>query len=264
MLVFILTLSLFSFQSERPSFEVIQHNDEGFDYFNRKIVVFGIDIYAAPGVEEERLLHAANVMAQYLDNDEDGMPDNQLVLDSMRASKAFMIMWEKPKDLRRESSPRDREGQDLGNDETQPEFVASGMTGRFDASLEEVLHIITHAGYAKAYPEIFGEEKGTSIANAMDQARGGHHKKTPRQYPESSWYSYNDRTCDYACQITEYHYWALTSLLGAQINRSEEINDEWRLNTPELLSERDTAIYEQLTDPKYAFPKVLPDGRYGL
>jgi len=34
--------------------------------------VFGIDIYAVADVTDAKLLHTANVMALYLDNDEDG------------------------------------------------------------------------------------------------------------------------------------------------------------------------------------------------
>jgi hypothetical protein len=56
------------------------------------VVVFGIDIYAVSSVEDTKLLHAANVMAQYLDNDEDGTVDDQLVLDKMLENKVFMVM----------------------------------------------------------------------------------------------------------------------------------------------------------------------------
>ena len=38
----------------------------------------------------------------------------------------------------------------------------------FDAAYEEILHLITSAGYANAYPEIFGEKPGTAITIAMD------------------------------------------------------------------------------------------------
>ena len=54
-----------------PNFKIVVNNDKGLKKYNRKVVVFGIDIYAAPKVEDAKLLHTANVMAQYLDNDED-------------------------------------------------------------------------------------------------------------------------------------------------------------------------------------------------
>lgn len=244
-----------------PHFTITSHQDAGLENFTRKVEVFGVAIYAVPEVEEAKLLHAAHVMAQYLDNDEDGTVDNQLVVDKMLENKAFVVMWKNENELDLDP-PSDREGQDLGNDETHPLFVANGKTGEFDAPLEEVLHIITHAGYAFAYPEIFGEEAGTSLSNAMDIARGGHFTSIPNVYPNEAWYSYDDETCEYNCQTTEYLYWSLTSLLGAQENRIDDIGHEWKLNTPALVESTDVAIYELLTNPDYKFPTVLPDGTY--
>lgn len=245
-----------------PNFLIIENNDDGFGGFNRKVVVFQIPIYAKKKVEDSRLLHAANIMAQYLDNDEDGEVDNSLVHDMMLDNNACMVMWNNMSDLMFLSPPNNVLVQDLGNDETMAEWHTNGMIGRFDAALEEVLHIITHAGYAHAYPEVFGEEEGTELCNAMDIARGGQFVDIPEEYPEQAWYHYDDATCEYNCMATEYIYWALTSLLGAQSNRSDEINHEWELHTPELLKEYDTAIHELLISEEYKFPSVLPDGTY--
>ncbi len=60
----------------------------------------------------------------------------------------------------------------------------------------------------------------------------------------------------------EYIYWAITSILGAQENRLDEIGDEWILNTAELVETIDTAIYSLLTADEYNFPTELPDGTY--
>jgi len=146
--------------------------------------------------------------------------------------------------------------QSLFGEETNP------GGGNFDASLEEVLHLITQHGYAETYPDIFGEVTGSSIANAMDTARGGRHETIPESYPEAAWYHYDDETCDYACQITEYFYWSLTTLLGAQSSRSEEIEDEWELSTVEQLQDTDSTVYTLLTDSQYSLPTTLPDTSY--
>ena len=61
---------------------------------------------------------------------------------------------------------------------------------------------------------------------------------------------------------TEYIYWAMSSILGAQENRLNEISQEWDLNTNALVQSTDTAVYELLTDIQYKFPTVLPDGTY--
>ena len=246
-----------------PNFTIVAHSDDGFSSFNRKVVVFGIDIYAVSSVEDNKLLHAANVMAQYLDNDEDGIVDDQLVLDKMLEKRAFMVMWKRENDLYNIEPPSGREGQDLGNDETHPNFVSNGRMGEFDASLEEVLHIINNAGHSAAYPDAFGQNIGSYLANAMDIARGGQFITIPNPYPANAWYSYDDQTCDYAsCQTIEYLYWAITSILGAQENRLDEIDNEWRLNTRQKVEDTDNAIFTLLTNPIYKMPTKLPDGTY--
>lgn len=244
-----------------PNFTIIAHADEGLSNFDRKVEVFGVDIYAVSGVENVKLLHAANILAQYIDNDEDGEVDNPLVIDKMVANKAFIVMWNTEADFPDEV-PRGRVGQDLGNHETRPEWHITGRVGAFDAALEEVWHIITHAGYSRAYPDVFGEAPGSSMADAMDIARGGQFMSIPNPYPTDAWYTYDDSTCDYACMATEYFYWAMTSMLGAQANRLGEIEQEWRLNTRNKVQQSDSTIFDLLSDPQYKFPMVLPDGTY--
>lgn len=245
-----------------PNFTIVSHTDASFSSFNRKVEVFDIPIYAVAGVEDARLLHAANIMAQYLDNNEDGVVDNLTVLAVMKANNAFMVMWKKENDLDNLNPPNNAEGQDLGNDETIPNWHTNGHSGQFDAALEEVWHIITHAGYASAYPAVFGEDVGSTLTDAMDLARGGRFTTIPIPYPANAWYTYDDATCDYNCMATEYIYWAMSSILGAQENRLGEIDEEWRANTKTKVEAMDPAIYNLLTDTQYMLPTVLPDGSY--
>jgi len=102
------------------------------------------------------------------------------------------------------------------------------------------------------------------LTDAMDLARGGRHVRVPRRYPEEAWYHYDDETCDYPCMATEYVYWALTTLLGAQSEpaRCAEIANEWELCTAAALRAGDPAVNELLVDPRYHLPTQLPDGRY--
>ena len=238
-----------------PNFKIISHNDIGFESTNRKVDVFGINIYAYPEVEDLKLLHAANIMAQYLDNDEDGNIDNPFLISTLKSNKACLFMWKYEYQI-------NINAQDLGADETVPSWHRNDQNGKFDASLEEIWHVITHSGYAKAYPGFFGENEQSSIAKAMDVARGGKFKSVPDQYPPNAWYTYSDESCEYECMVTEYIYWGMTSILGAQKNRSSEISQEWDLHTKNLVKDKDKLIYSLLTDPKYKFPKVIPDGSY--
>ena len=237
--------------------------------FRKQVDVFGIRVYATGDTPDKKVLHAANVLAQYLDNDADGRPDNPVVVSAIQKNKAAIVMFA----TEQKFESIDLEAfipvevldsmilQDLYGEETHPNGAAKGI---FDGALEEILHLITHAGYAYAYPEVFGETSGTAVAKAMDIARGGHFEQVPSAYPENAWYTYYDQTCDYSCQIAEYMYWALTSILGGQDfpGRAKEIRDEWRLNTPEAVRLRDAAIYNLLTEPQYRLPTQLPDGHY--
>lgn len=245
-----------------PNFKIVENKDAAFKGFNRKVEVFDIPIYAVQKVEDKKLLHAANILAQYLDNDEDGKVDNVKILEAMKAKKAYLFMWKSESDQNKVSFPKGAIGQDLGNDETIPNWHLNGHKGEFDAALEEVWHIITHAGYANAYPNVFGEQAGTDLAKAMDVARGGKFTNIPKPYPNNAWYTYNDATCEYGCQVTEYIYWAMSSVLGAQDNRLSQIKDEWKLNTKTKVQATDKTIYKLLTDAQYKFPTKLPDGTY--
>ena len=245
-----------------PNFTIVVNKDEGFNTFNRKVEVFQIPIYAKKKVNDLRLLHTANIMAQYLDNDEDGVIDNEFLHAKLLQNRAYMFMWSSRIDMLFAGIPDTGIGQDLGNDETRYEWHTNGFEGRFDSALEEVFHIITHAGYSSLYPEVFGEYAGTNLCNAMDVARGGHFLEIPNAYPEEGWYHYDDHTCDYGCMATEYFYWGMTSLLGAQSNRADEIGHEWVLYTPDLMAETDTILTSLLQNDEYKFPTVLPDGTY--
>jgi hypothetical protein len=271
-----------------------EHEPAGFDaeprelsfesYFAKKVVVFGIPVHATADAPDSKLLHAAGVLAQYLDNDADSSPDDPYLVEILvnhdgrifmaadrdqldevfncieadhPGSLASAAWWLNPVGI----TPADSVWQDLSADETVP---GRGAHDEFDASLEEVLHLISHVGLANAYPEVFAEAPGSKIADAMDAARGGHFLGVPDRYPAEAHYTYYDETCVYQCQVTEYLYWALTSLLGGQDapGRLEEIGEEWRLTTAEKLAAGDPEVYALLTDPKYSLPSVLPDGLY--
>ncbi|MBT3313099.1 MAG: hypothetical protein HN390_00660 [Anaerolineae bacterium] len=247
-----------------------EYADPAFEVFSQYVDIFGVGVYATSEIPEDKVLHAAGIMAQYLDNTEDGLPDDPAVIRALQTKQASIYIFPLP-DSRAEEEFIDgiEHLLDSGKLALQPcygkEIVPNGAArGEFDASLEEILHLITNTGYAHAYPEIFGEERGTAIADAMDKARGGYFEYVPASYPDGAWYTYDDQTCDYACMISEYHYWALTSLLGGQdfSGRGEEISHEWHLNTPEKLRNGDPAIYALLTDSRYHNPTVLPDGNY--
>ena len=154
--------------SDSPSYttvlEPFANPDSGYGDFTKKVVVFDVPIYGTSQVDDAKMRHAANVMAEYLDNDEDGQPDNTLVVNALKDNHGFLLVWKNESDLNIfESLEHADAGQDLGADETIPVWHTNGNQGQFDASLEEVLHLITHIGYHNAYPDVFGEVVGSSV-----------------------------------------------------------------------------------------------------
>ena len=236
------------------------------EYFPKSTSVFGTQIVGTAKTPDEVMIHAANVMAEYLDNNEDGIADNFAVVDHLKSKGATLLMAATQEEIESlfERLPESDAYQDLYASEVIVGDSEKITNGEFDASIEEVLHLISHVGYAGVYPSVFGESAGSVLGDAMDVARGGQFETIPASYPAGAWYTYDDATCDYSCMATEYFYWSLTSILGAQdgAGRLESINQEWKLNTRERVQQKDTLVYDLLTDTQYKLPTKLPDGEY--
>lgn len=225
--------------------------------------VFGMDICATPKVPKDKFDYVIAIAAEYIDNNSDGKADDPKMEQALRQNKAILLVFATKEES--ENFDYDTLDQRIGQDLYSTEiFMGQNNGHNFDASIEEVLHLITVAGYGMIYPEIFGDRPGTIVAKAMDKARGGFFEEIPNTYPQNSWYSYDDQTCEYDCQVSEYFYWALTSYLGAQkpLWRQKEIAHEWRAPTRETLEKLDPAVVQLITNKKYFIPQKLPDGIY--
>ena len=72
--------------------------------------------------------------------------------------------------------PEDRGFQDLYGEETN-------QSGRFDASLEEVLHLISNYGYELVYPEALGTERPTQFDRGHGSRPWGLFRVGPKLLP---------------------------------------------------------------------------------
>ena len=244
---------------------------------------FGIEICAMPKVDNKYLIHAKKVMDKLIDYNNDGLVDNQKAIDEIiRTGSAFAIFSSErevhkfenvyyPEEVMEEMEKITRQnGLDFERDEDEDKIEAlleqnfgtfltvfteemnlSGRGKTWDPTIEEALHLITHMGYAQAYPNIFGQNKHSEIAKLMDEARGGYFERAQRRYPSAAYYTYEDDSCTYACQITEFTYWAITSLRGQQTDRGNEISDEWQLYTPEKIRSIAPKLEKLLTKEEY-------------
>ena len=179
-------------------------------HFPKSTSVFGTLIVGTAKTPDASILHAANIMAEYLDNNEDGIADNPAVVDHLKTKGATLLMGATEEEIQSlfEKLPESGAYQELYASEVIVGDSEKITNGEFDATIEEVLHLISHVGYAGVYPSVFGESAGSVLADAMDVARGGQFETIPTKYPANAWYTYDDKTCDYSCMATEYFYWS--------------------------------------------------------
>ena len=260
-------------QSTNSSIFTIQDNphvnQSGMACFTKYVEVFGLGVYAESGLSDEQVLHAADVLAELLDNDEDGVVDDQALLSRLQDMNALVPMFNS-EEIDESPALLDFEENYNGNgagavlfaDEVDPEHP--GLWGA-DATIEEIMHTINHIGHVHLYPDAFGLQPNSSLlTDAMDEARGGQFIEHPGEYPEDAWYHYNDVTCEYDCMAIEYLYWAQVANMEL-LNDTETcdgIDDEWQPCSKELLESMDALIYALITDPQYMLPQIAPDGQY--
>lgn len=224
-----------------------------------------LEIYGESQISEEKVLHAAAVAAELLDNNEDGIVDDPAVETALRNANAMMPLFNSEW-----SSGQDNVfdyydgclGAALYRNEIDP--AHPGHWGD-DATVEEILHTINTCGQLEVYPDAFGIEANSSLmSDAMDIARGGQFSTIPNNYPEEAWYHYDDYTCDYECMAIEYLYWCIVSDMGIldDTQTCNGIANEWELCTPLLFESTDVAMYEIVNNPDYKLPQSAPDGNY--
>ena len=242
-------------------------NDPALAPFTKYVDVFGcFSIYAESTISDEKVLHAAAVAAELLDNNEDGIVDDPLIEAQLISANALMPLFFQDGNSAMNTFANNYNGDGVSavlyNDEIDP-----SQTGHWgdDATVEEIMHTINHVGHTNVYPAAFSMQANSSLMSAaMDTARGGQFMTIPNPYPAAAWYHYDDQTCDYECMMIEYMYWALVSNMGIldDPQTASGIANEWEPYNATLLQSMDTLMYALITDPQYKLPQLAPDGNY--
>ena len=238
-----------------------------FSGFTKHIDVLGcFSIYAESSISDAKVLHAAAVAAELLDNNEDGIVDDLLIKMQLQNKQAFTPIFayegSSAEDLLFNNYQGDGVSAVLYDNEIDP--TQPGHWGD-DATIEEIIHTINAVGHTNAYPNAFSLQPNSSLmSNAMDLARGGQFMSVPNSYPPSAWYHYDDWTCDYECMAIEYMYWAIVSYMGIldDPQTAQGIANEWQPYNAALLQAMDVLMYNLITDPTYKLPLLAPNGNY--
>jgi len=131
-----------------------------------------------------------------------------------------------------------------------------------DATVEEVLHLITERGISGLFGGTFGVSNSSSkLTQLINKARGCDRdgpccENTFSQHIANATYAYQDPSCDRACMVNEGLYWGLISYHGGFVNagkfmwydvktriscsKDASINsgdtcNEWKAHTPQLM-----------------------------
>jgi hypothetical protein len=235
--------------------------------FTKYVDVLGcFSIYAESTISDDKVLHAAAIAAELLDNNEDGIVDDLLIRSQLILDNALMPIFSYEGSSAENIFFNNYNGDGVSAvlykneiDPSQPGHWGS------DASVEEILHTINYVGHTNVYPALFSLQPNSSqLSNAMDIARGGQFLSMPNPYPSSAWYHYDDFTCDYECMAIEYIYWAIVSNMGIldDSQTASGIADEWELYSPYLLQVTDSLIFSLISNPQNLIPQLAPDGNY--
>ena len=253
--------------------------DSGIPEYPFKMSVFGIPMFASSAWSEEKLNHVSSILAELLDQDEDGCADDQSVLKEITtyengglSASALLPTLQDDVDSETERIMR-KAGYFIATveaeDETIPECSGLNFTATCcDASIEELFHLVTSLGHSNTYPNIFGFDWDTSsnMTDAVDLARGGRFLEVPNKYPSSAWYTYYDKTCEYTCQGVEYLWWGYCAYSGVCEGRSgaERYESEFRYLTKSEFEAGDVMLSKIFQDSGelYTLPTNPVDGRY--
>ncbi len=243
------------------------------EVLDKFIDVFGMFVVASPNAPLAYVEHTANVLAEYIDNDADGIPDDQTVLDVLVNGNFVVPVWTESDresfwENARGTYCEDNTGMAASMYYDHDQWALGGIeaAGTWDTNLEEVWHIVSVGWYA-TYPEFFGDEPGASrLTEAMDTARGGQFLTIPSTYPAGSWYRYYDDTCDYGCQMHEYFYWILMANIDALdpsiTDKCEQSQHEWHICNKAELEQVDVLAFDLFNNHGFSLPTNIPTGNY--
>jgi len=270
------TTTLQTAVSAPPTLEVLSQHptvDCMNEVFDKFIDVFGMYVVATSGAPLAYVEHTANVLAEYIDNDADGIPDDQAVLDVLVNGNFVVPVWTESDrvsfwDNARGTYCEDNTGMAASMYYEYDEWALGGIeaAGTWDGNLEEVWHVVSIGWYA-TYPEYFGDEPGVSrLTEAMDTARGGQFLTIPSTYPAGSWYRYYDDTCEYGCQMHEYFYWILMANIDALdpsiTDKCEQSQHEWHICNKAELEQVDVLAFDLFNNHGFSLPTNIPTGNY--
>ena len=145
------------------------------------IEVFGVPIIGTAKFKTSgKLQFAAAILAELLDNNNDGCADDPKVLANILkktdgTKKTLFLINSENDNFPYQTA--ESAGYTLRQltyfNECRPKFAGLNAIGKYDATMEEFTHFIHAEGHIPVYPKVFGAQwsSKSALTNALDKAR---------------------------------------------------------------------------------------------
>jgi len=212
-------------------------------------LVFGIPVFAFSGVDDSRLETVASVLSEFLDNDGDGVPENEDLVKVLQMYTASLVLTETQAQKRTffyivkvaNCAPAYQLPGIMAH------FESAAFVGDLEDNLDRTLGFLTDFLVQFGYPHTYNPER-TIVARKVEEYFEISKKKG---WLRSEIVGNDDHTLR-----QEYQKWLLKSAIGVD---EEECGywGIWTLCTPDELRRAAPVLFQTM---KYSL--AVPDGRY--
>ncbi len=239
--------------------------------FTKCVRPFGILIAAQQDVPDIYIKQSAQIVAEILDPDMDGIANDPQVVDLLSDYKRSWITMPS----QNPDSWGDTEGyleQKLGSysinlprwwmigdkdfDDTPPDKYSKAVM------VEEIVHYIHQLGYSTVYPDVFGVEDWTSIVSIETKSAACDWWQHPENDCEDRPAEYDGDCSGPSCDVVEFYHQVLITMAGMNPawlgigfpNTYEELDKKLSKEFKDVLR---NPIYHQINKPlNYTYPMI--------
>ena len=249
-------------ETDESSLAIFDSFESLTQYFPESVEVFGIPVIRTAAASRAALLHAANILAGYLDNDYDGVVDDAtMYAEFINGDKGIVVYANTADETVINAALGSWKARTTSVYENEMNnFQGDSVNGNRDVTLERLLrYFIIKRGFSVAYSGTLGFNRPTTLTVAMDNARGGFQAGglPSYNYPPFAWYT-DPTGLNYENLTYEYLYYALSTYAGSNAWRDLSIENIWKPATSLELASTDSIIVSIIESGNYNFPTTEP------
>ena len=249
-------------ETDEASLAIFDSFESLTQYFPESVEVYGIPVMRTALASRAAMIHAANLLAGYLDNDYDGVVDDATMYAEFINGDKGLVVYANSADetvINAALGSWKARTTSVFEDEMN-DFQGDSVDGNRDQTLERILrYFLVKQGYTVAYSDTLGTDRPTDLTVAMDNARGGFQAGglPSYNYPPFAWYT-DPTGLSYEDLVYEYFYLALSTYAGSNTWRDADIEDLWTPASPIDLRLADGIVIGIIESDDYNLPTTEP------